>query len=58
MNKKRQCWIKHAKLGPGGMHCPCCGPAPGESKRKCLRTAKRRMRQAVKKEIEEEEKET
>lgn len=26
---------------PGGINCPCCGPAPGPKRKKFLRAAKR-----------------
>lgn len=34
---------KYACVGPGGMNCPCCFPAPGsKSRRLAIRTAKRK----------------
>jgi hypothetical protein len=34
---------KYACVGPGGVHCPCCFPAPGSNERKLeFRRAKRR----------------
>lgn len=34
---------KHLKIGPGGMHCVCCFPAPGSKGRKLeFRRAKRK----------------
>jgi hypothetical protein len=54
MNKRKQDWTRYANVGPGGMHCPCCAPPPGEGKRKVLRAAKRRMRRDVNAEIQEE----
>jgi len=40
-------------VGIGGMNCNCCGPAPGKERKKALRTAKRRMKDVVKNEIQE-----
>ncbi len=38
------------RIGPGGLNCPCCGPAPSE--RKCYkRMAKKRMRRILDREI-------
>ena len=54
MNKKRQDWIRYNDIGPGGMHCECCGPKPGEERRRVLRAAKRRMRREVNDEIRDE----
>ena len=34
------------ELGPGGMCCPCCGPAPGKERRAWKRRARRRLAQA------------
>ena len=33
---------KFLRVGPGGMHCPCCYPAPGTKERKKLIRAGRR----------------
>jgi len=33
------------EIGPGGMDCACCGPSPGEERRKLRRRARRRMKQ-------------
>lgn len=34
---------KHLTIGPGGVNCPCCFPAPGSKERKAeFRRAKRR----------------
>lgn len=32
---------KMVNFGPGGMKCPCCGPAPGKVRKATLRRAKR-----------------
>lgn len=41
---------KHLSIGPGGMKCVCCFPAPGSKERKAeFRRAKRReVREAIK----------
>lgn len=39
---------------PGGINCPCCGPAPGKERKRALRTARRRMKQVVRDEMYEE----
>lgn len=43
---------KHLCVGPGGVNCPCCFPAPGSKERKAeYRRAKRReKREAMKQE--------
>lgn len=34
---------KHLTIGPGGVKCPCCFPAPGSKERKAeFRIAKRK----------------
>jgi len=33
---------KYANIGPGGMNCPCCAPAPGSFRRQMLRTWKKK----------------
>lgn len=35
--RKREC----KGIGPGGIDCVCCGPAPGEERRKWKRAQKR-----------------
>lgn len=39
--------------GPGGWKCPCCGPKPGEERRKVRRAARRKARLALKKETDD-----
>jgi len=48
MNGKRTEYKRHTQIGPGGMNCACCGPAPGKDRKQTLRTSKRRERQAWK----------
>lgn len=43
---------KYLTTGPGGMTCPCCGPAPGKRKKEAIRTANKRERTEARKEIE------
>ena len=33
---------RFARVGPGGMECACCAPAPGKEKKAFLRQAKKR----------------
>ncbi len=40
----------YSNYGPGGRNCICCGPSP-KSRKKHDRTAKRRERQAARREI-------
>ena len=40
-----------ARIGPGGMNCACCGPAPGKARKSAKRNWKRRERQATSREI-------
>ena len=35
-----------ARLGPGGLKCSCCGPAPGKRRKALRRRARRRLKQA------------
>lgn len=42
MDGKRTTYKRHAKIGPGGMGCACCGPAPGDTRKRAKRTWKRR----------------
>jgi hypothetical protein len=44
--------------GPGGMRCVCCGYSPGESRKRALRSARRRMGQSVKKDVNQDMEET
>jgi len=44
---------KISGYGPGGRNCTCCGPAP-KFRKKHDRTVKRRERQMVQSEIEQE----
>lgn len=37
-------------VGPGGRNCSCCYPPPGKARKKDKRTAKRKERQAWRKE--------
>ena len=41
-------------IGPGGIGCPCCGPAPGPTRKQLLRTIKRSEKQLAKKDIEQQ----
>ena len=49
--------VSNEKMGPGGMKCVCCGPAPGKPKRAFIRTAKRKLRAYFVKEVRNELKE-
>ena len=42
------------RIGPGGMKCACCGPAPGPTKKQLLRAFKRSEKQLAKLEIQKE----
>lgn len=44
---------KYLSVGPGGMRCACCGPAPGKTKRDAIRTANKRERTEARKEIQD-----
>jgi len=33
------------EIGPGGINCNCCGPAPGKERRNLRRRARRRLKQ-------------
>ena len=40
-----------AAIGPGGMNCACCGPAPGATRKAAKRNWKRRERQISSREL-------
>jgi hypothetical protein len=40
------------RMGPGGLNCPCCGPAPGKGRRQFLRAAKHAAHNIIAREIE------
>jgi len=44
--KKKEYQHRFDQIGPGGMNCSCCGPAPGEDRRKVLRSAKVTVKKA------------
>jgi hypothetical protein len=54
MTDGRSTYKKHAKIGPGGMRCHCCGPAPGRDRKRAKRAWKRSERNTVKREIKRE----
>lgn len=35
---------RFCSFGPGGLNCPCCGPAPGKNRKRELRLGKKRER--------------
>lgn len=39
--QEKRFYAKCFSCGPGGMKCPCCGPAPGKDRKAFLRRAKR-----------------
>jgi hypothetical protein len=41
----------NSNYGPGGRKCFCCGPKPGKTRKASDRTAKRRNKQRVRKEL-------
>ena len=43
----------HAKTGPGGWHCGCCGIPPNQRKAAAKRMKKRNYRELDKAEIEQ-----
>lgn len=40
--KEKAFFKKFKNTGPGGMHCACCFPAPGELRKKEFRISKRK----------------
>jgi len=51
--RQRSNYKRHAPgLGPGGVRCPCCGPAPGKDRKRAKRAWKRSEKQAAKREAE------
>jgi len=42
-----------AHIGPGGMNCACCGPAPGKERKAFFRTVKRGLKQVWRRRIQE-----
>jgi hypothetical protein len=50
--------VANAKhLGPGGINCVCCGPAPGKERKAYMRACRRRLKAFFYKEIRQELKE-
>ena len=45
---------RYSHVGPGGMNCTCCGPAPGKERKFYMRLWKRQERQSAIKEIMKE----
>ena len=41
-------------IGPGGINCPCCGPAPGKERKAFFRSGKRREKQKAAKETNQQ----
>lgn len=41
----------YLRTGPGGMNCPCCGPAPGKRRTEAKRIQKKRERRDARREI-------
>lgn len=44
---------KQNKHGPGGYHCPCCGPSPNE-RVEDRRLARTKLKRKTKKEIDDQ----
>lgn len=42
---------RYARVGPGGMNCTCCGPAPGKKRKWFMRLWKRQERREAEKQI-------
>lgn len=47
---------RYILIGPGGMRCPCCAPAPGKARKMFLRAAKRTERATMRRRLEKESK--
>ena len=45
---------RYTRIGPGGINCPCCAPAPGKARKMFLRAAKRAERDTMKRQLEKE----
>jgi hypothetical protein len=54
MNGKRSEHKRTMVVGPGGMNCTCCGPAPGKDRKAAMRTSKRREKRAAMREAQTE----
>lgn len=54
MNGKRSDHKRTMVTGPGGINCPCCGPAPGKDRKSALRRAKRRSNREAMREARQE----
>jgi len=39
------------ECGPGGLKCPCCGPAPGKDRKRLRKRIRSRMKQQLREEI-------
>jgi hypothetical protein len=53
VNGKRSEHKRTMVIGPGGMKCACCGPAPGDTRKRAMRTSKRRERREAMREARE-----
>ncbi len=42
---------RYVPFGPGGIRCPCCGPAPGQQRKKVLRAVKRAERATMQRQL-------
>lgn len=45
--------MNKSSIGPGGINCVCCGPAPGKERKKFFKTGRDKLKVETKKEIEE-----
>lgn len=41
--------VQNAKIGPGGLNCACCGPAPGKERRSFFRRSRRVLNRVINK---------
>lgn len=53
-NQKSKFHRKFLLVGPGGVKCACCFPAPGKSRKPIFREIKRKEQNLWRKEIEKE----
>jgi len=51
MNGNKSSFKRFARIGPGGMKCACCAPAPGKPRKQARRLWKRREKREAMREL-------
>lgn len=45
---------RYCRVGPGGLNCHCCGPAPGKMRKWFFRLWKRQERREAQREVQQQ----